>query len=72
MKIKCWIDRQRLRGNMLIIHKIMKFISIRTPNNKTNWVLLLQLLFWDGKFISKTGDRFRGQMNDVQLSRVYQ
>ena len=57
---------------MLIIHKIMKFISIKTPNNKTNWVLLLQVLFWDGKFISKSGDRVRGQMNDVQMSRVYQ
>ena len=42
---------------MLIIHKIMMFIAIKTPHNKTNWVLLLQVLFLYGKFISKSGDR---------------
>ena len=57
-----------MRNNMLIIHTIMKFI--KTPNNKTNLVLLLQVLFRDGKFISKTKERVREQMNDVQLSRV--
>ena len=59
-----------MRNNMLIIHTIMKFIFIKTPNNKTNLVLLLQVLFRDGKFISKTKERVREQMNDVPLSRV--
>ena len=40
IKCKCW-----MRDNMLIIHRIMKFIFIKTPNNKTNLVLLLQVLF---------------------------
>ena len=61
-----------MRDSMLIIHRIMKFIFIKTPNNKTNLVLLLQVLFGDGKFISKTKEKVREQMNDVHLSRVYQ
>lgn len=67
IKIKCW-----MRENMLIIHRIMKFIFVKTPNNKTNLVLLLQMLFGDWKVISKTKEKVREQMNDVQLSRVYQ
>lgn len=37
-----------MRENMLIIHRIMKFIFIKTPNNKTNLNLaFLQMLFGD-------------------------
>lgn len=33
-----------IRGNIVTIHKIMKFMSIKTPNNETNWALLLLVL----------------------------
>lgn len=47
-------------------------IYLSNLQNKINWVLVLQVPFWDAKIISKSGNRVREQMNDVELSRVYQ